>query len=724
MLCWLPLKALLLMRHLNGDGDTTDANETDIGFDLNGNGNIVDAAVTGIYAVDAEMPAGTTVTMTFKVSYDSATLGGGYAIRNTAHSVADLDGDPTTPDAPSHSNIVTIVVDQQFGVTIADTGTGASPGINDGGDDDAANDDQLVDTAASGTSVIFTTVVTNNSNGNDIFELSVAPGNFPAGTVFTFWDSTGTVQLNDTNSIGGVDTGVLAAGASENIVIKAKLPAGISGTAAGGAEFQATASATSAGDSSITDDVALSLTQIIPAAADLHGSTGGVIGTDEDPLGVPDYAAINTIDSSIGATFNIPLYIDNEGPNADIYQLGAGSSWDQTTLGALAPGWTIEFFIGDGAGNPVGNPVGSTASIPAGTTDYEIIAVVTAPTDQAQAIGDFSFDNDGDGTPESLDGNGDGDGDYPIFFTIQSGATGASDVVLQAIDVLPTRGLTLTPNGSNQLEAGGTVAYTHTLANTGNSAEVVELTSSNSQPNWNHTLLIDTDGDGTPDTDIGNLVVGTTISVQQPDLSVVTINITDADADGVPELNLPAGASVTLDATVFAPATAAIGEIDTLTITATNQDTSGTAPAAVTVLDQTEVINSNVRLTKLVAVDNNCDGAEDTPFAEIQSAEIAPGECAIWLLTAANQGSSDALNVKVVDSVTSYTSYVPGTLEYCLGLNCIPQVLTDPVGDDPAELAGSNVTFYVGTNPTPATGNGGTLVAGEVATARFRVEVD
>jgi len=702
---------------LNADGAADDTDELSLGIDLNNDGDTGDANLPGVYAVDSELPAGASVSMTFTVQYDPGVLGGGYVIRNQGHAAGDTDTIPGI-DSLVSSNIVQTTISAGYGVDIRDTGVGADPTVNDGGDDDEElNNDQFVVSAAAGGTVLFNSIVTNNGNASDIFELTVASGSFPTGTVFTLYDQSGVVQLSDSNG-SGVDTGPLGSGASVNIVIKATLPA----SAAGAGPFQATVVATSAYDpasSPVTDSSTVTLGQIVVATADLHNSANGTLGTNEDELTTP-YAAVTTFDGVTGTTVDIPLYIDNESGGSDSYALSAGAVFDGTALTGLLPGWSVQFFDTDAAGNATGPAVSNTPVIPSGTLDYKMIAVITIPSDATQAVDDLTFDNNGDGTATKLLGNADADGDYPIFFQIASLNTGASDIKLDAIDVGADRLLSLVTPGSNQVEPGGSVTYGHTLANNGNVNEVVEVTSTNSQTGWSHTINIDTDNDGIADTALASLTPGT-IQVLQANGVTVDVTVTDTDGDGNPELSLAPGFSLPLAATVFAPANSAPGQVDTLTITATNQETGG---PDVTVTDQTTVINGQVRLVKTVGVDADCDGTVDSGFAQVQGAGVAPGECAIWRVVAENQGAADAQNVTITDAVTAFSTYQAGTLSYCLGSACSPAPVSDAADTDEGDITASTIVFYVGPGATPASGLGGVLIPGQSATAQFSVKVD
>lgn len=728
---------------LTSNGDTLPAaatlSEATIGADLNKDGDTLDTALAGIKATDVSIAPGQTVSVTFTVSYDPATFNNnsvpgsaGDVVRNTGWVTADLNGDGT-PDAPIPSNPTQTTLPQIFDLDTTDTGVAGED------DDSTVNNTQLVDSAPAGSTVEFLVDVTNTGSGPDTLELAVANGTFPAGTTFTIWNSDGTVQLVDTNSEAGPDTGVLQAGETRQVMVKAILPTGYTANPLG---YEATLKATSSADPSVTpatDTTYLHLNSIASPGADLKDAASGVttVGVNNDDLGATPYDINDgtnpgtraTFDATIGSTINVPFYVDNDSGAADSFQFSVGSSWDGSSLGALPTGWTVKFYKGDGSGNPVGSALNGTELLPGGAYDRQYVAVVQLPTDAAFALANYIADNNGDGTADILDANGDGDGDQPLFIRMVSNNTGASDIMLDAIDVASFRDISLTPPGTNQIQPGGSVSYDHTLDNTGNTTETVELASSDSlaPSNWNNNVQVDTNGDGVPDKTLSQLVPGVdTISGVDASGAPVTVPVTDADGDGLPEVTLPAGVSITLTPTVYSPSDAAPGTSDTLTITATSTDTlSPDAPSA-TVQDVTSILGlGQVRLQKTVARDQNCDGTPDTPFAVSLSATtsaVAPGECAIWRIVAENQGTSDAKNVIVRDSVTAYTTYVPSSLKYSLGNGAPLAALTDAAGDDTGVYSTSAVAFYVGTGATASAG--GTLQPGEIATVQFSVKVD
>ena len=698
---------------LNADGDASDSGEGGLGIDLNQDGATSDAVVPGVYAVDRDLAVGATVSMSVTVSYAGGAFAGGHTFRNVGYVSGDTDDVPGN-DRLVASGLVQDTLASAFGVRVDDTGEDNGPGdaVNDGEDDDGSNDDQFVTSAAAGGIVEFTADVTNTGNSDDVFALALDAGNFPANTVFTFHDAATGLDLS-TGS--GAETGQLAPGETRRILVKAALPADARDPAD---EYQGTITATSrlAPQGTLTrDDVAFSLGAVVVARADIHDFPDGTLAADENPLDVD--VAVRTFGATIGASVEIPLYVDNESDAPDSYALLAGSSWNGTALGDLPPGWSVEFRAADANGDITGTVLTSTPQLPVGTVNYKLFAVVTVPNDPGLAVGNASLDRNADGTPSALDGNGDADGDYPIFFRIESSNTGAGDVTLDAIDVEAARAVTLVDGAEGEVEAGGNIVYNHVLTNAGSTTETLAIESANSVGDFNHTLTIDTDGDGTPDRAIEDLAAGD-ITVRQIDGTNVTVAVT-IDGAGVRSLTLPAGASLPLVATVFAPSTATAGVVDTLTITATNADAAADAPS-VSVSDRTTVIDSKVRLTKSVAIDANCDDVPEGSFAAVLATPVAPDECAIWEIVAENVGTEDALSVEIVDAAPLYSAYEPDSLAYCQGAGCAPDLAA---GAAAGTVAGSTVTFRVGDGADPANGAGGTLAPNGFVTVRFGVRV-
>jgi uncharacterized repeat protein (TIGR01451 family) len=724
---------------------TLDETNASVAVDVNRDGDKTDTALAGIYALDKALAPGQTASITFKVAYDPATFNNdsipgsaGDVIKNTAVVTGDTDGNPTTPAQESPSNSTQTTLPQAFKVASSDTGDNAADSLNDGKDDDTANDVQLVQSAPAGSVVLFDVKVSNTGTGRDTFELSMAGSSFPPGTVFTYWNKDGTVQLVDTNSKGGVDTGMLEAGASTTIMVKAQLPA--DATTGGTATF----TATSANDPSATpqkDTTVLQLAAVTAPGVDVYddkAKSGSSV--NEDTLGTAPYN-INKLGQNpgtraaltgvVGGKVEIPLYIDNGSGSSDSFQLTAGSSLVAGTVGALPAGWSVLFYKGDGAGHATGSPITSTALLPAMSNGHEYIAVVSIPTDPAYALADYVADNDGDGTKDTMLANADTDGDQPIFIQIKSANSNASDIMLDAIDVTPLAQVTLTPPGSNQIQPGGSVDYTNSLDNTGNTTETVELTATNSKSgdSWNNTVKVpvDTDGDNKPDVfkTLAELAPGDVIIGIDPNGNPARIEVTDANSDNNPEVTLEPGEKFDLTATTFAPSDAAPGATDVLTISATNVKADSPSTS---VDNASTVILGQVRLEKSVAYDAACDGTPDgaagQEFAANLTAQVAPKECAIWQIKVENQGDADALNVIVRDKVPAFSTFVAGSMKYCIDSNCTPAPVTDTLDTDAGKFVDPDITFYAGSTPAPATDKGGKLLPGQQATVRFSTKVN
>jgi len=251
------------------------------------------------------------------------------------------------------------------------------------------------------------------------------------------------------------------------------------------------------------------------------------------------------------------------------------------------------------------------------------------------------------------------------------------------------------------------VTYEHTLGNTGNTTETVDLSSGNNTTGFNNTISIDTDGDGTPDTEVGNDVE-------------VTCDATDG-SDTVPSLTLEPGETIPMEVTVFAPTDATSGTNNITTITAVSTtDPTVTAEGQ----DNSEVIKGQVRLYKYADLDTDCDGAADTDktFLKQHTTTVEPGQCIVWKLIAVNEGTSDALNTVITDQLTEYTQFeAGGSLVSCRNTTDAGTVValadaTYPLQSDDfvtGAVSGNTVTFTVGT-----------LVPGDKAVGHFVVKVD
>jgi len=703
--------------------------------DANGDGTAGDFGVRGH---DDVLAPNTTISFQYTVPLID-TLAAGVHIENDVTILSDNndDGNTTDPGEILISNKTIDTIPQTYGVTAKDTGANGANGVNDGGDDDnTQNDTQFVDTAAAGDTVLFSNVITNTGNGVDVFEIRApnageAGNSFPVGTVFTFWTTTGATALIDTNTNGTEDTGPVVMGASVNIMVKAKLPAGVFGAG----PFQATVTATSAGNSTISDTKVEELASITQPAVDLSNSSGKTACEADgdpnankhpyDPASNPD--PVNTKTGNLGS--NIPFYlcVQNDSGVSDSFQLSAGSSYDGSTLGSLPPGWTAIFHDKDD------NVISTTPALPPGGT-YLLHGHIVVPSDPTQALADFTSDYDVDSADETLDGNSDGDGDYPIFIRVKSNNTSAFDIKLDAVDVNDKEDITLITNQTGQIEPGGSITYSHTLRNEGNTEELLTLSGTNSLSGsgWGNSILVDTTGDGVPDKPFGALIAGNTVFYYKADNTYVSQPYgADPNYPAGDYIVLGPGEKLNFTDQVFAPSSSPDGTTDTLTVTATYNAGAGT----VNNTDLTTVQRGQLRLVKTVAIDAGCDGAADEAFLETASTKAQPGQCVVWQLVITNEGTAPASEVEISDSIPAYSVYVADSIVSGSGNATTaptPTVTLNPNTDADdnethangyfAKKIGNTITFYVGASAVQSTG--GILTPGDTASMRFRTQVE
>jgi len=718
-----------ISRDLNADGNV-DVTEADFGVDLDNDGAISNAgAEAGVYGVDDVLAPGVSIELNFSVAYDPTTaFGAGDDIVNRAYVSGEVDGDPGTFDGSQPSNRVTDTVPQIFGVVVSDTGAGENDTVNDGGDDDGAvNDTQEVDSVQAGELVYFTHTIRNSGNGGDTFELSIIDSaSFPTGTSFTIWNATSTVQLLNTNGEGGVDTGPMNAGETLTVVVHAQLPPG-SGTATN-ASYDLVATSSADPSSSPANDDAEGLIRTINAptvdlsngtAADADGDTGANRHAYNN-----DAAPVTTQTANPGDSVTFPLVIENDSLVADSFQLSAGGSFIASSLGALPTGWTVVFRDG------TGSVITTTPSIAPGA-ELAITAEVQIPSIETQAVADRVFDIDGGGD-DTVDGNSDSDGDYGIFFRVVSVNSGASDVKLDAVDVLPNEEITLLQNNSGQVQPGGSIDYPHTLQNDGNTTEAITLAAANGTAGWSNNLLADTTGDGTADTPFASLTTGDTVYFVDATGSLVAGTLGAGNT-----LELDPGESLNFVVRTFAPTSAPNGQLDILTVTA-SYNSGGTD---VTNIDRSEVVEAQLRMVKTASVNADCEDGSGSGIATMAdlgpdgaftqtASSAAPGECIVWQVVATNAGVDAITDVDITDAVPAFSNYTAGTLRICQGdagqgaaAACTFTTLSDTLSDDEGEVSAGDIRFTLGQGGAPVV-TAGEIASGASVTVRFATEVE
>jgi uncharacterized repeat protein (TIGR01451 family) len=503
---------------------------------------------------------------------------------------------------------------------------------------------QTVASAVQGAVVLFSNTLTNTGNNGDTFDVTLSGSTFPAGSSYQLFRSDGVTPLTDSNGNGIPDTGPVAAGATYDVVLRVALPSGASG-----GPFSIDKTARSANDPTkfaIASDV---LTLVTANTVDLTNDAPlpGAPGAGAGPEG----AAVVTNAVNPNATTRFTLYVNNTSAVSDNYDLAASTDGSFATV-ALPAGWSVVFRD---ASNSV---LANTGAIGAGGNRL-VYADVTVPAGYAA-------------------------GPVSVYFRALSPVSGAADRIHDAVDVNVVRSLTLVPNNSAQTAPGGTTVYTHLLINSGNVVEGdgigshTSFTAGNDQAGWSTALYYDTNNSGVFD------------AGDQPLVDLVLLG------------GLAPGATLRVFAQVFAPAGAALGQVNTTTVAATTVNVGYTSPvpAPGNATDVTTVINGQLQLVKRQALDANCDGVADNPYDVIDITTGAiPGACLRYEIVVTNVGTSSVTSVVVSDATPANTTYS----------DAVPASTTQGSVSTPANGAAGSITATVG---TLAPGQSATIVFG------------
>jgi len=247
-------------------------------------------------------------------------------------------------------------------------------------------------------------------------------------------------------------------------------------------------------------------------------------------------------------------------------------------------------------------------------------------------------------------------GTSSIFFSAASQTGGAVDIKHDGVSINIVSTLRIEPSLTATIQPGGTVVYKHRLINDGNvELSDIQLSASETRPDWLSTIFADTDGDGA---------------------------LSPADQVISAPLSLTAGDNVSFFVRVFAPTTAINLQLNTTTVQA--QWNGNTESAQI--VDLTTVSTTHVSILKEQAVDMGCDGIPDVgnDFS-VGEILVEPGNnCVIYRLTALNRGQEPSFNVKIHDSTPQFTVYK--TPASCSRTPCwIEEPLDEAVGTVNAE---------------------------------------
>lgn len=390
------------------------------------------------YVTSGGIASGQNYSFSYQVTVPAGMTPG---VLNNTVSLAYNDNNGVTPNP-------TIVVSNNAPVTV---GTLATVVIGPAGNPGAGtppnyNDDvQAVASAFAGTAVSFTNTVRNDGNVTDAINIALNGTSTIPGTWTTlFYQADGITPLADTDFDGTPDVGLLAPGASIDIVVRLLIP----GSQAAGGPFDAVVRATSANDNTKNNLTTDRVTAVSPANVNI-GNRDGVNGTTSDAL-------VNQ-NTNPGTSVDFALDAINSGGSADNFALTA----------SVPAGWAATFYV-DANDNGVldaaeSTPVVSTGPVATGA-EAHLIARVNVPA----------------GTPAGVNN---------VSFTARSSVNPAqSDTIINTVTVNSLALVDFSPDNAGNATAGGTITYAHTVTNTGNQLDTFDLTYVSTQ-GWTYVFL-------------------------------------------------------------------------------------------------------------------------------------------------------------------------------------------------------------------------------------------
>ncbi|OTG69505.1 hypothetical protein B9T25_02750 [Acinetobacter sp. ANC 4470] len=541
----------------------------------------------------------------FKVRVDQNTPAG--TITNTAE--VDPDGSGTEGKTPSNPNDITVLGVKKG--TINDSTTDAfADGVTPIAT--APVDDVITKSTTQGTPVIFggtgtgvePIVIHNTGNVTEIFNIAVNKTALPSGSIVELFKADGVTPLTDTNGDGVVDTGPVASSAVYQVVAKITLPSGYSTASA----INTILTSVPVTNPTATDTMTLVIDKVTASTVDLHNgdATNSTAVPVSGASGQDTGQYVETKSAKPGISVNFPLTVENKGATGDNFNL--------STAPALPTGWTVQYYLADGSGNPTGAAITNTGNIPAAGA-VKLVAVVTSPANAPA-------------------------GNQEVIFKVASPATGLSDVMSDRVTVETNRVLSLQNDRTGQVAPGGTIVYKHTLTNNGNIVEGATagslpytITNDQAANGWVTSLFVDLDNDGIADAN--ELVTGN-------DLAALTGSIAR-------------GSAVNLLIKVQAPTNATAGTPSSVIFTISPTVVGGQSVVSLVNTDLTTVTNGQVRLVKEQSLANCSSGAATGAYTQ-NTVSAKPGECVKYKITATNEGNADVTNVVISDATPAYTT--------------------------------------------------------------------
>jgi hypothetical protein len=557
------------------------------GINYTVNANTVTASLTSVAANSSGY-------IEFRATVTRSSAG---QIINQATINYDHDNNTSTTAISDSTNIASLMVNPTYGVEINGVAASASNA--------PADNLVIAPSVATGGEVVFRNYVWNTGNTDDRFNLTFTNNGLPTPHQIEFYRADGVTPLLDTNGDGIPDTGNMLAGEKLEIVVKARFPTTHADTTT--TNYSVFPQVQSVSDPSKTDTVQDRTSLIVTNAARLvdltnrpENSVNGLGNGNVSNAG----AAWKTLAANSGQSVVFPLAVKHTG-TATAYSLSADADGDFSKLELPSGVASVRYYSTSTADCSVlGQEVGETGLL--NDNETQLYCAVVQFASVAASVTNV-----------------------PIFFKVDSATYVSSnnssnpsfDVIKNAITInsLNSSGtISLTPDLRGQIAVGGTVVYSHTLVN----QSTLDLDASyhfvinNSQVGFNTTLYYDANNNG----------VFESSDPQIQNLSTVTGG------------QLSAGERIRLFAKVQHSGSGGQGVVDISTVAL--QNASNQTVAKVT--DITTISEAQIRLTKLQAKDDDCNGAEEGSFTTstltIGRNQNGTGQCVLYKLVVQNQG--------------------------------------------------------------------------------------
>lgn len=546
-------------------------------------------------------------------------------IPNTASMLYDPDNNPVTINSVTvPTNTATVLVPSIYGVEINGVAGSAS----------AAPVDNLViqPTVSQGGVASFNNYVWNTGNIADTYNLTVSSSNLPAGSVVDFLRADGVTPILDSNGDGIPDTGSLPVGQSLPIVVKVRFPASLTTTPVGGYSVVPLAQsiASAATNNTVEDRTDAILTPLVDLL-NTNPNTGVGNGVIEGAGG----AALKALSTQAGTTVIYPISVTHTGTPTQ-YSLAADANGNFTTLD-LPAGVSVVFAETGINGNctPIGTTTGQTRLLNDGETQALCAVVSIAAGTPADTV-DLYFR-----------------AFSPTYVSTIAPTNAGSDIIKNALTIVNPASpqLAFTPDLRGQIAPAGTIVYTHIIVNNGDSVIVpragTPFVISNDQAGFTTTLYLDANDNGV--LDAADSIISTTLADLQPNDRVRIFAKVEANASvllGTENLTL---------IELFGTGNVKLEQVQ----------------------DVTTVSDNLIRLTKLQALDANCDGTPDSgsyttaslPIQRNYTAGVAgAGQCVLYRVTARNEGTEGIAAFNFRDATPAGT--VLRTAPSCTPIAC------------------------------------------------------